>query len=101
MTVTINYRGLEFTVEGTYHKATRDVMYMPNGDPGYPGDPAEFDIDSIKLGEVEMTDFLDGLVEPRYVDKIKYYHDVLESIESLCIEQAGEAEDNARGYDDI
>ena len=101
MTVTINYRGLIFTVDGTYHKATRDIMYMPNGDPGQPGDPAEFEIDSIRLGDVEMIDFIDGLVEPHFVGKINYYHDALESIESLCIEQAAEAEDYKIGYDDL
>jgi hypothetical protein len=34
-----------------YLPATRDVMYMPNGDPGYPGDPAEVEILSAWIGD--------------------------------------------------
>lgn len=39
----------EIEFHGYYHPATPDVMYLPNGDPGYPGDPAEFNMDAIYL----------------------------------------------------
>lgn len=32
-----------------YSPGTPDVMYMPNGDPGYPGDPEEFEVTAIEL----------------------------------------------------
>jgi hypothetical protein len=100
MTVTINYRGLELIVDGTYHKATRDVPYLRNGDPGYPGDPAEFEIGSVKLGEVDMIDFFDGLFEEWGGVKRTYTEPTLNIIESLCIEQA-EDKDNERCDDDV
>lgn len=40
---------LDVVVEGTYTPATPDVMYLPNGDPGYPGDPAELEIDEVRI----------------------------------------------------
>lgn len=46
-------RDVDFAVR--YAPATRDVMYLPNGDPGYPGDPAELDILSAKVGGVDIT----------------------------------------------
>lgn len=38
----------EYKVTFDYWPATPDVMYLPNGDPGYPGDPAEVDIREIR-----------------------------------------------------
>lgn len=103
MTVDIVYRGLPLSVEGTYTKETPDVWYLRNGDPGYPGDSAEFEIDSVKQGEIEMIDFLDDLYEVRYGARQSQdtYTSVLDEIESLCIEQAAEAEDYPRGEEDI
>jgi hypothetical protein len=49
-------RDVDFAVR--YAPATRDVMYLPNGDPGYPGDPAELDILSALVGGVEITTLL-------------------------------------------
>jgi hypothetical protein len=36
-------------VKYTYSPGTPDVMYLPNGDPGYPGDPPECVIASCRL----------------------------------------------------
>ena len=44
----------EAEIEYTYTPGTPDVMYMPNGDPGYPGDPPEFEITSLKVFGVEI-----------------------------------------------
>ena len=35
---------LDVIIHYRYSPGTRDVMYLPNGDPGYPGDPAELEI---------------------------------------------------------
>lgn len=40
-----------------YSPGTPDVMYLPNGDPGYPGDPEEFEVTKIEL-ETHVTDDL-------------------------------------------
>jgi hypothetical protein len=37
----------EAEVSFTYSPGTPDVWYMPNGDPGYPGEPPEVDIDTV------------------------------------------------------
>jgi len=58
-TVTVNLDGqgfdLEFEVVAHYSPGTPDVFYLPNGDPGYPGDPAELDITRISLWGVDVT----------------------------------------------
>ena len=38
----------EYNVYYDYTPSTPDVYYMPNGDPGYPGDPEEIDITRIE-----------------------------------------------------
>ncbi len=38
---------VEVQVTGRYVPGTRDVMYLSNGDPGYPGDPSEGSIQSV------------------------------------------------------
>lgn len=56
-----------FTLEirYSYSPGTPDVWYLPNGDPGYPGDPEEISIDfvGLKVGEtlVDITELLDEL----------------------------------------
>lgn len=51
---------LEVTVKYTYSPGTKDVMYLPNGDPGYPGDPAVFDVLEISCEGINITDLLVG-----------------------------------------
>ena len=40
---------LEVYVEFDYWPATPDVMYLPNGDPGYPGDPEELEVTKVYI----------------------------------------------------
>jgi len=40
---------LRLKVTFDYTPGTPDVMYLPNGDPGYPGDPDELAIESIVI----------------------------------------------------
>lgn len=86
-TAIVNYRGLELEVTGDYYKgcpASRRTL----GDLGDPPEPSEFSIDKITLitsdrfpGELDMSDFLDGLYHG--------YHNEAEScyaeIEELCL----------------
>lgn len=48
----------EVEVTGTYAPGTPDVMYLPNGDPGYPGDPEEFEITKVMWGDIDLTEHL-------------------------------------------
>lgn len=38
---------LRLKVTFEYSPGTPDVMYLPNGDPGYPGDPPELSLESV------------------------------------------------------
>ena len=59
--------GEKTTLEFNYSPPTPDVWYLPNGDPGYPGDPEEFEFLSLSC---KCTD-LDKLnEEPTYYDKL-------------------------------
>jgi len=51
---TVTRDDVEFEIEFSYTPGTPDVWYLPNGDPGYPGDPAELEIISITLWGVEL-----------------------------------------------
>lgn len=44
-TMTFPFEG--YMITGVYYPATPDVSYFRNGDPGYPGDDAEFTVVSI------------------------------------------------------
>ena len=48
-TITIDFGGQRLRVEYDYSPATPDVMYLRNGDPGYPGEPEEFYITKVEL----------------------------------------------------
>jgi len=48
-TITIDFGGQRLRVEYDYSPATPDVMYLRNGDPGYPGGPEEFYITKVEL----------------------------------------------------
>jgi len=53
---------IEVEVEFDYVPGTDAVMYLPNGDPGYPAEPEEFLISEIRLGiDDEVIDIGDSL----------------------------------------
>ena len=43
----------EGEAQGSYTPGTPDVMYLRNGDPGHPGDPPEFYLNSATLKSIE------------------------------------------------
>ena len=44
------------TVSFDYYKGSPAVRYLRNGDPGYPSEPAEVDLISVKLNGIEVSD---------------------------------------------
>lgn len=63
MTVERGDEEVDVLVEGFYWPGTPDVRHLPNGDPGYPGDPPEVDNihayayrDKTRGEEVELTE---------------------------------------------
>jgi hypothetical protein len=87
MTLVVHYKGQTCTVTGRYTAATPDVMYLSNGDPGHPGDPEEFDFDTISAD--------DGEPPPDPLDDDDFYTLVLEAAE----EELGKIND--RCHDDF
>ena len=56
--------GETLKVEFNFHPGTPDVYYLPNGDPGYPGDPPELEILEVRneAGQViELSEELEEL----------------------------------------
>jgi hypothetical protein len=84
--VNVVYRGLGLTVEGDYSRGCPEVMYLHNGDPGYPKEPSEFDIRKIELNGEDITGFFDGLEHAVTINKRPYYEDCYSEIADVCIE---------------
>ena len=56
-TTQITYRGFELEVVGYYSPAEPMVMYYPDGS-GYPGCPAEFEVNEIFLNSIDIFELL-------------------------------------------
>lgn len=56
--VTLFYGDTEYAVTGNYRKRVPARMYMPNGDPGYPEEPAEFEIEDVTVGDQSIMELL-------------------------------------------
>lgn len=56
MKVTINIRGIDFTVDCDYTPDEKPVMYYPDGS-GHPGYPPRLDITSINYKGTDFTGF--------------------------------------------
>lgn len=49
---------IEVDVDGTYHPADPGKWTLSNGDPGYPPEPAEYEINKVMWGDLDITDIL-------------------------------------------
>ena len=47
--LTLSLGGQDLRLEYDYSPGTPDVHYLPNGDPGYPGDPEELTVTKVEL----------------------------------------------------
>lgn len=73
--ISLDLLGEAFDVDVNYAPATPDRMYLPNGDPGYPGDPAEYELRAVRWhspeGLVDITPLWDALeLDSRFYDSI-------------------------------
>ena len=50
--LTFDFKG--YRVTGDYFPSTPDVFYMSNGDPGYPGEPEEFEVTKVEKDGVNI-----------------------------------------------
>jgi len=62
---------LEIEFEETPYRPA--VMYLSNGDPGYPEEGGDFDIYSIKKNGVELIDRLNSKIIDRIEEKLINY----------------------------
>jgi hypothetical protein len=58
---------LEVEVDFEYTPGTEDVMYLPNGDPGYPGEAPELEVTRVyartKQGKPALVDLINCLTD--------------------------------------
>ena len=90
----IHAYGATFDVDFDYSTGRPGKMYMPNGDPGYPDEPAEVVINKISIDGEELTDLLsEGVI--RRIEEVCY-----EKGDELVAEARMEAmEGRCRDYD--
>jgi len=54
---------IDFSFSWGYNPQTPDVMYLRNGDPGYPGDPEEMEITEIERADIKAVWFGDTSIQ--------------------------------------
>lgn len=72
---------LSLEIEGVYYPEEPMVWTLPNGDPGHPGSPSEFEIYDIGIMEGNICDLIDYL---------NGNTDLWEHLTDLCIKQIEE-----------
>jgi hypothetical protein len=91
-TIDLLYHGVNLTIDGDYYPARKGSDYLRNGDPGNPPESAEFIIDRVRIGEVEVIDMFDGLKDTEAsLDRPPY---CLGRIEELALEKIEGGEKN-------
>jgi hypothetical protein len=56
--IEVTYKGLIFQVDYDYTPGRPGMWNLPNGDPGYPDDPAEMDIEAIRILGIDVYEVL-------------------------------------------
>lgn len=85
-------------IEYKYSPGTPDRWYMPNGDPGYPGDPAEVSITAIRI-KPDLEHFkgnwqeLDGELLSYLEEALELDCDVMTLIDQYVAEENAEQAD--------
>ena len=76
-TVTLDFGDLgehDVQVDYTYSPGRPGKMYMPNGDPGYPDEPAEVEILNVWLYELDVLQYLHAQSYDSLLDTISTDH---------------------------
>ena len=90
----IQFAGTDFLIEGVFQPFHPGCNYLANGDPGYPDEPAEFEIESVFLideatglaGSVSIKDVFEGMILERARMR------VLDLFEAMAITKIRETE---------
>ena len=83
----VTISGINFT--GTLTPAEPMVMYLRNGDPGYPGSPAEFDIESIEGDHMVLVEMIDGIISGNNAKKPIPKLNIWDELADMCLEKIG------------
>jgi len=86
MKVTITYHGVELECEGVYTRGRPGTMYKRSGDPGDPPEDAEFELEAVRVGGVDIGEMLEDMstMFDYGNGKVRYY-DVISDIADSCI----------------
>jgi hypothetical protein len=57
----VNYHGVELYCSGSFDPGEPCEFYDRNGEPGTPGEPPSFDIETIEIGSVDVYTLFDNL----------------------------------------
>lgn len=59
MNTTVNFHGVELQIVGTYDPGEPCELYDQHGEPGTPGAPSSFDIETITIDGSDVTEMFD------------------------------------------
>lgn len=86
--ISIPFGDAQAIIDGDYFPARQGRMYMPNGDPGYPDEPAEFFVSGMTIRGDDVYDE----VARMYVKKSNgEYETWLENVFDKILEEAYDA----------
>lgn len=81
MQVEIPFGDTIATITGKYYPPRAGRMYLSNGDPGYPDEPAEFDIETFEVGGEDILDALSNVfVQKQDGTYVEYLDTVLDNV---------------------
>jgi hypothetical protein len=73
LTLTLDEDGRDVRLHYDYTPATRDVWYLSNGDPGYPGDPEEIDITEIWVRPTGYSEYMPTEIKKWSTEELDYF----------------------------
>jgi len=65
----INICDIQLEVSGNYYPAEPMVLYDDNME-GYPGSPAEFELHSVELQGIDITEIISGDIIDEIIEKV-------------------------------
>ena len=65
----VNIGGVDVTVSGRFTPEEPMVMYYPDGS-GYPGCGAEFELDSIQVNGIDITELVSDDIYEEIIEKV-------------------------------
>lgn len=93
MEIELPFGDAEVTLKGRYYHGKKGCMYLRNGDPGYPDEQSEFNIETAYIGEEDVGDTLFDLYVKKPDGKFELW---IESVYDRILEQAEEIYEGRR-----